>query len=70
MSCIRDRPIAAVPSVMLVLSACAQGEFGVSPGTILYGVVLILVMLFVPGGLLEVGKRTAALVRGARASRA
>jgi branched-chain amino acid transport system permease protein len=34
----------------------------------LYGVVLILVMLFVPGGLLEIGKRTAALVRGWRTS--
>ena len=40
MSCIRVRPIAAVPSAMLVLSACAQGTLAVSPGTILDGVVL------------------------------
>src|SRR5690349_2536669 len=40
MSCIRVRPIAVVPSAMLVLSACAQGTMAVSPGTILDGVVL------------------------------
>ena len=40
MSCIRVRPIAAVPSAMLVLSACAQGTLAVSPGTIMDGVVL------------------------------
>src|SRR6476661_8745499 len=40
MSCIRVRPIAVVPSAMLVLSACAQGTMAVSPGTILDGVIL------------------------------
>ena len=40
MSCIRVRPIAVVPSAMLVLSACAQGTLAVSPGTILDGVIL------------------------------
>ena len=40
MPCIRVRPIAVVPSAMLVLSACAQGTLAVSPGTILDGVVL------------------------------
>jgi peptidoglycan DL-endopeptidase LytE len=40
MSCIRVRPLAAVPSAMLVLSACAQGTLAVSPGTIMDGVVL------------------------------
>ena len=40
MPCVRVRPIAVVPSAMLVLSACAQGTLAVSPGTILDGVVL------------------------------
>jgi len=40
MSCIRVRPVAVVPSAMLVLSACAQGTMAVSPGTILDGVIL------------------------------
>src|SRR6478735_5786952 len=40
MSCIRVRPLAVVPSAMLVLSACAQGTLAVSPGTILDGVIL------------------------------
>ena len=32
--------MAVVPSAMLVLSACAQGTLGVSPGTIVDGVIL------------------------------
>ena len=40
MPCIRVRPIAVVPSAMLVLSACAQGTLAVSPSTIYDGVVL------------------------------
>jgi branched-chain amino acid transport system permease protein len=37
---------------------------------VIYGVVLIGVMLFVPGGLVEVGKRAMALVRASRSPRA
>jgi peptidoglycan DL-endopeptidase CwlO len=40
MSRIGVRPVTVVPSVMLVLSACAQGTLAVSPGTILDGVIL------------------------------
>jgi cell wall-associated NlpC family hydrolase len=40
MSRIRVRPVAVVPSALLVLSACAQGSMAVSPGTILDGVIL------------------------------
>jgi branched-chain amino acid transport system permease protein len=36
---------------------------------VIYGVVLIVVMLFVPGGLVEVGRRTVALVRASRGRR-
>lgn len=36
----RVRPIAVVPSAMLVLSACSQGMLAVSPGTIVDGVIL------------------------------
>lgn len=34
------RPVTVVPLIVLTLSACAQGTLGVSPGTILQGVIL------------------------------
>jgi cell wall-associated NlpC family hydrolase len=53
----RVRPIAVVPSAMLVLSACSQGMLAVSPGTIVDGVILA-------GRVIDASSRAADASRG------